>query len=73
METNIGEKQLEELAEDILIGIGHNTEANREYVTTWLEDITSYVTELCAVQIKEKYTLTEKVGSIDANRDTIEL
>ncbi len=48
LDTEYGEDSMETIAENILIGLGCNTEANHEYLFLRLEELVSYVTELCA-------------------------
>ncbi len=76
METNIDkdydDASLDEISEDILLGLGCNTEANQEYLFLRLEELVSHVIELCAEKaIKMK--LAKKKLPPDADRDTIEL
>lgn len=74
METNNGydEATLDDITENILIGLGNNTEANHEYLFLRLEELVSHVVELCAEKaIKMK--LSKKTSPPEANRDTIEL
>ena len=74
MTTNeeYSEDSLETIAEDILIGLGCNTEANHEYLFLRLEELVSHVVELCA-QKSIKMKLANKNLPPDADRDTIEL
>ncbi len=73
MDTEFGDKSMDTITEEILVGMGVPcTDANFQYLFTKLCDIVEYVTELSA-EIAVKTTLGEKMGSIDADRDTIEL
>ncbi len=79
METNVdteyGDDSLETITEDILLGLGCNTLANNDYLYTRLVELVSYVTGLAAEQATKRVLDLRGVetGSIDGNRDTIEL
>lgn len=66
------EDKIETIAENILIGLGANTEANRIYLVLHLEELVTHVVELCAEKAL-KMGLSKKSTSPDDNRDTIEL
>ncbi len=72
METGYGEDSIETISENILIGLGCNTEANHVYLAIRLEELVGYVTELCAEKTV-KNALLGKIASIEDDRDTIEL
>lgn len=61
IDTDYDEASLEDIAQDVLQGLGCNTEANREYLFLRLEELVSHVVALCAEKaIKMK--LAKKKG-----------
>jgi hypothetical protein len=77
METNTeyGEDSIETISQDILIGLGCNTEANHDYLYLRLVELVSYVTELAAEKAADRVLEVQgiKSGPIEADRDNIEL
>ncbi len=72
IDMTYGEDLIEDIAENMLIGLGCNTEANQMYLTERLEELVSYVKQLLA----EKDVILEplkNMTSIEDDRDTIEL
>ena len=66
------EDSIETIAENILVGLGANTEANSIYLVMHLEELVSNVIELCAEKAIKMH-LAKTTSPPDADRDTIEL
>ncbi len=70
LDTEYGEDSIDTIAENILVGLGCNTEANHEYLFLRLEELVSYVTELCAEKAV-KIQLAKKTTSSNVPEGTI--
>lgn len=70
MGTEYGDDTIEVITEDILIGLGCNTEANQMYLVERLEELVSYVTQLCAEKAV-LMDLTKKSGPPEGDVGTI--
>lgn len=70
IDMTYGEDTIDDIAEMMLIGLGCNTEANQDFLVARLEELVSYVTELCAEKAL-KMGLSKKSGPPEGDVGTI--